>query len=276
MNKKIIIANWKMNGSFDDAQIWVENFNHKLAKLDQKSLSKIVLCPPAIMIDFIDELLLESEFAQIEKTQKNVAEIEEKELEKLVANIRKINLGAQDCSPHEKGAFTGDISAKMIKDCGANYVILGHSERRQNHKESDELISEKITAAKKEGLTPILCIGESKAQRESEEFKNFLKNQLEKSIPHNLKIEKIIVAYEPIWSIGTGLIPSCKQIEETLEFIKNELTKNKNISVFKILYGGSVNAKNSGEILKTKNVDGLLVGGASLDAEGFLEIIKSA
>lgn len=272
--KKIIIANWKMNKTFDEAQRWIEYINPKITT-ELLNNTQIILCPPAIMLDFIDGLLLDDELAEIEKLKGDVEQIEQKELEKLIKNLRKINLGAQDCSSAEKGAFTGEISAGMIKDSGSEYVILGHSERRQLRNETDEIVSQKITLAVKANLTPILCIGESKALRESGEFKNFLKSQLNKSIPEDLKVSKLILAYEPIWSIGTGIVPTCAQIIDTLEFIKTELSNNSNIAEFKILYGGSVTAENSSEILKTKNVDGLLVGGASLESEGFLQIIKS-
>lgn len=270
--KKIIIANWKMNKSFDEAQNWIENLSKKLSKniLDQ---TKIVLCPPLVMIDFIDGLLMENELSEIEKLKGNIEQIREGELEKLIEDLRKINLGAQDCSASEKGAFTGDVSAAMVKDSGAEYVILGHSERRQFYHETDDVVAKKIDQAVRGKLIPILCIGESKEQRDKNEFKEFLRKQIENSIPQNLKIEQLILAYEPIWSIGTGVVPTCGEIAETLEFIREELLKNKNISGFKILYGGSANAENSKEILETRNVDGLLVGGASLDAEGFYRMI---
>lgn len=273
--KKIIIANWKMNSSFDEAQIWVENLSHKLVQKSLKNLPEIVLCPPSIMIDYIDGLLIENEFDEIEKMHSNVEQIEEKELEKLIAQLRIIKLGGQDCHAHDKGAFTGDISAKMLKDCGAWYVILGHSERRKHQGESDQLIAKKTIAAVKQNLVPIICVGESKAQRENGKFHDFIINQLEHSIPKDLPIAKLIVAYEPVWSIGSGLIPTTKQIEEVAALIKKELHKNKNIAEFKIVYGGSVNRTNAEEILQAQNVNGLLVGGASLHVKEFFEIIES-
>lgn len=273
--KKIIIANWKMNSSFDEAQIWVENLSQKLASKSLKTLPEIVLCPPSVMIDYIDGLLIENEFEEIEKMHDSVEKIEEKELEKLISQLRTIKLGGQDCHAHDKGAFTGDISAKMLKDCGAWYVILGHCERRHHHDESDQLIAQKTIAAVKQNLVPIICVGESKAQREDGKFYDFIINQLEHSIPKDLPIAKLIVAYEPVWSIGSGLTPAIHQIEEVAALIKKELHKNKNISAFKIVYGGSVNKENAKEILQAQNVDGFLVGGASLQVKEFFEIIKS-
>lgn len=272
--KKIIIANWKMNGSFDEAQIWVENLSKKLIGRNLENLPEIVLCPPSVMIDYIDGLLIENEFEEIEKLHDNVEKIEEKELENLVASLRIIKLGGQDCHSQDSGAFTGDISAKMLKDCGAYYVILGHSERRTNCGETDKIVASKIATAAKQDLTPILCVGESKQQREENNFNEFIVLQLKNSIPQNIQIKTLIVAYEPIWSIGTGLVPTISQIEEIANLIKQELQKYQNISEVKIVYGGSVNSENAKEILLARNVDGLLVGGASLDDKEFFKIIS--
>lgn len=273
MNKKIIIANWKMSGSFEELPIWIENFSKKI--IHQKSPSEIVLCPPAIMIDYADELLMENELNEIEKLHGDVGSIKEEDLEEMVAKLRIFKLGGQDCGTEDKGAFTGDISAKMLKDCGAYYVILGHSERRQFQFEKNEIIAKKLAAAVKQDLIPILCVGESKEKRDSGEFADFIISQVQNSIPRDLEINKLVLAYEPIWSIGSGILPTIAQIEEVAILIKKELLENKNIKHFKIIYGGSVNRKNSGEILKTSNIDGLLVGGASLDADEFFAIIES-
>ncbi|MFT6333253.1 MAG: triosephosphate isomerase [Lentimonas sp.] len=274
--KKTIIANWKMNSSFDEAKVWVENIIKKIDHKNIDDLPEIVLCPPSVMIDFIDDLLLEKEFEEIEKLHKTIDDIPEGELEKLVENLRYIKLGSQDCHHEEEGAFTGDISAKMIKDCGGDYTILGHSERRSRHAESSELVAKKVKAAVKAELAPIICVGESKEQRDCGEHKEFIKNQLKDSLPKDVKISELIIAYEPIWSIGSGLTPSIAQIEEMIALIKAELEVNDNIDEFEIVYGGSANAFNAAEILKGKNVDGLLVGGASLKDDEFFKIIQSA
>lgn len=275
MQNKIIIANWKMNGSFDEAQNWIEKFSKKIAQreLFKKPFPKIVVCPPAIMIDYIDGLLMEKEFEKIETLQKNnVEDIDEAELEKMVANLRKVEIGGQDCAREEKGAFTGDVSAFMLKDAGCEYVILGHSERRQYHSESNEIVAQKISQAIAHNLTPILCIGEARESREKKQYADFICKQLENSLPENLKIRNLVIAYEPIWSIGTGLVPTVAEIEEVANLIKNEIAKNKNIGSLKVIYGGSVKKENAGEILNTKNIDGLLVGGASLVADDFFAI----
>ncbi len=274
MNKKIIIANWKMNSSFDEAQVWVENLSQKLIGKDVKGVQEIVLCPPSVMIDYIDGLLIENEFEEIEKMHSDTSQISESELEKLIASLRLIKLGAQDCSQHNKGAFTGEVSAQMLKDCGAWYVILGHSERRQHHNENDQIVAAKITTAIKHELVPVLCVGESKEQREKGDYAQFILNQIEHSLPKDLKIKRLIVAYEPIWSIGSGVVPTVAEIEEIADLIKKELQQKQNISEFQIVYGGSVNSENSGEILNAQNINGLLVGGASLDDKEFFRIIS--
>lgn len=263
-----------MNSSFDELPVWIENFSKEIIK--QKSLSEIILCPPAIMLDYADEILMENELNEIEKLHGDVEKMKEEDLEEMIAKLRIIKLGGQDCGAEDKGAFTGDISAKMLKDCGAYYVILGHSERRQFHLETNELIAKKVATSVKQDLIPILCVGESKEKRDSGEFADFIIAQVQNSIPQDLEINKLVLAYEPIWSIGSGVLPTISQIEEVATLIKEELLKNTKIKHFKIAYGGSVNSKNSGEILTAKNIDGLLVGGASLDADEFLGIVKSA
>lgn len=277
MNKKTIIANWKMNSSFDQAQAWTHKLTKKItaAIAAKHSLPEIILCPPSIMIDYIDGLLMENEFAQIEKIHHDIEAIEEKELEKLIAQTRVIKLGGQDCYTEEQGAFTGDISARMLKDAGAWYVIVGHSERRTHHLESDDIIAKKITRAVAENLIPILCVGEAKTLRDSNIYAEFITNQLINSLPKNLEINNLIIAYEPIWSIGTGLTPTIAQIEEIAALIKTTVSKNHHIKNFKIIYGGSIKKDNAAEILVAKNIDGLLVGGASLDVEEFFKIINS-
>jgi triosephosphate isomerase len=272
-SKNIIIANWKMNSSFDKAQTWIDNLNKKLTKSSQ-ILPEIVLCPPSIMIDYVDGLLIEGELEQIEKLHKNVEEIEEKELEKLIAKIRQIKLGGQDCSIYENGAFTGDISAFFLKEVGAKYVILGHSERRQHNFESDDVVAEKIIQATKQNLVPILCVGESKEKRQNNNYQDFINNQLKNSLPKNTKIDDLIIAYEPIWSIGSGKTPTTNQIAEIAELITKNISHNKNIKNFRVIYGGSVNSKNAQEILQTQSIKGLLVGGASLEEDEFFNILN--
>lgn len=275
MENKIIIANWKMNGAFDEAREWVERFNQKIARVEllKKAFPKVVLCPPSIMIDYLDGLLMENEFKKIERLQKNsVEEMDELKLEKMVASLRKVWLGGQDCSAEIKGAFTGDVSAFMLKDAGCEFVIVGHSERRQNHSESDVLVAKKIERALENFLIPILCVGESKQIRDAGQYADFISVQLQNSLSKNLSIKKLIVAYEPVWSIGTGVVPTVGQIEEVAGLIRKIISGSKNVSELQVIYGGSVKKENAQEILLTKGVDGLLVGGASLDVQEFFGI----
>lgn len=271
-NKNIIIANFKMNQSFDDVETWLKSFNDAIE--DAENLPKIVVCPPAILIDYMDELMLINELEILENKEDNLDELEEDELEKLTSEIRKIHLGGQDCHFEENGAFTGDISAKMLVDAGCKYVILGHSERRKYHLETDEIVNKKITAALKNKLIPILCVGESLEIREEKKYLDFVKKQINNSIPKNIEIENLIIAYEPIWSIGTGKVPTTAEIGEMADFIKSEIENNSEFKInnFQIIYGGSTNAENTKEIMSVKNISGMLVGGSSLKAAEFAKM----
>ncbi len=226
---KIIIANWKMNGDVDFAEKFIDEFN------EVESKNKIVVCPPAA----------------------------------LIYAFRKFRyaVGAQNCFSEEKGAFTGEISPKLIKDLGCKYVLLGHSERRAMFNESDDFIFKKWKSVIANNLIPIVCIGEKLNDRNK--WKEILSIQLENYL--NLDLQGTIFAYEPVWSIGTGLIPTTHEIEIAMEFIK---TKLGNSSKYSLVYGGSVNASNSSEILNCKNVGGILVGGASLKIQEFKRIAK--
>ena len=186
----------------------------------------------------------------------------------LLNAVSRMKLGGQDCSSYaeSEGAFTGDISAAMLKDAGCEYVIIGHSERRKHHQESNHTIKNKIINAHKAGLIVILCIGESLTQREEGRYLEILAQQLKEALPDSSNQDNMVIAYEPIWAIGTGKTASIEQIEEVHQF----LAKNR----FKILYGGSVNIDNAKSILSINNVSGLLIGGASLDPKKFIELIK--
>jgi triosephosphate isomerase (TIM) len=268
---KTIIANWKMNNSFEYAEYWLE----KILNHSQNDKYKIILSPPAIMIDHIDEILMNYELEKLETVIDDIEETPEEELEKLMSEIRNIAISGQDCHYQEKGAFTGDISAKMLSESGCEYVIIGHSERRQYHFENDEIILKKLQASLKENLTPILCIGENLEVRENIAHIEFVKNQLENNIPKNQEIENLIIAYEPIWSIGTGKVPTDNEIAEIAKYIKNYIGDNfKNVKNYQILYGGSVKAANA-HIANIENIDGFLVGGASVEAESFIDILKN-
>lgn len=271
---KIIAANWKMNHDFDEADSWLDIFLHNYGREYERFQNlEIVLCPPAVLLDYIDSELMEDGFEFLEKfAQKEGRSIEDfsaEEINEIVLNARPIKLGGQDCHFEKSGSFTGDISASMLKKVGCNYVILGHSERRAGHFESDEIVSKKIRAAVSENLIPIICCGESQETRGRGEHLEFVRKQL-LAIPQDLNFEKLVIAYEPIWSIGTGAIPTLAQISEMMQFIKKTLNKD----CF-TLYGGSVTSQNSKEILCASGVDGLLIGKASLDAEEFTKISLS-
>lgn len=187
-----------------------------------------------------------------------------------------ITIGAQDCHMREEGAHTGDVSAPMLKDAGATHVILGHSERRADHGEDDAMVRAKTIAALTHGLVPIVCIGESLAEREAGTTLSVLTTQLAGSLPDDAAPGQVVVAYEPIWAIGTGLTPTTDQIAEAHAHMRAELGKRfgpDQAEKFRLLYGGSVKPTNAVDIFAVQDVDGALVGGASLQASDFSPII---
>lgn len=238
--KKQIVANWKMNTARAQAVALV---NALKAKAGQGSPHfDLVICPPFVWLADCASLVAGS----------------------------AMGLGAQDCHAAEKGAYTGDISAPMLKELGCSYVILGHSERRQHHQESSILVKEKATQAIKNGLVPIICVGEVEAERAIGQQEVIVARQLDQSIPDT---GRFYIAYEPVWAIGTGKPPSLEDIRIMHDFIRNRIDPSRGVA---ILYGGSVKVSNAREILATKNVDGVLVGGASLDAEEFWGIAQAS
>jgi triosephosphate isomerase len=243
MRRSIAAGNWKMNGLR-------ENFNEILL-IDAASENvncDVILCVPDTLIREVSE------------------------------KTKNIFSGGQNCHIEASGAFTGDISAEMIKDAGASHVIVGHSERRVNYNENNNLIKSKAQIALNEGLKAIICIGETLKERETGITLDIIKKQLLESLPQEITGETIIIAYEPVWAIGTGLTPSIEQITEVHDFIRAELENNYGKKIghsVNILYGGSMNAKNAHEISAIENVDGGLVGGASLKAESFIPIINA-
>jgi triosephosphate isomerase (TIM) len=234
-NKSLIVGNWKMNKTIATTKSFVTDFLSLVT--NKKNLSDIVICPPIAMYQFVKELPLK--------------------------------FGAQDCSGFSanEGSFTGDVSAMMLKDIGIDYVIIGHSERRKNYSESGDYLKRKIANAHENGLIVIFCVGENLDQRNDGSYFDILSKQLEESLPDSVSVNNTIIAYEPVWAIGTGNSATEKQIEEIHSFLASKL-KNK------ILYGGSVNSKNAKAILAINNVFGLLIGGASLEAKEFTEIIN--
>lgn len=249
---KFIAGNWKMNGMLEDGRQRIEQLlaftSSKKAEL--KENTQILVCPPATILGDLKNML------------KNTA----------------IALGGQNCHTEMSGAYTGDISAEMLKQQGASYVIVGHSERRQYHGETSELISKKAEAVHKTGMTAIICIGETAKERAMGEAKKVIKSQLIKSISKDtLYADNTIIAYEPVWAIGTGETASQADIEDMHNFIRHILEeKFPTIANTHILYGGSVKGANAKTILNYSNVNGVLVGGASLKIQEFCKIIEAS
>jgi triosephosphate isomerase len=245
MRRKIAAGNWKMNGT-----------GAALAELDAIAAGlptappEVVICPPAPLL-----------FRAAK-----------------VAAAAGLSIGAQDCHMQTSGAFTGDISAQMIADTGATFVIVGHSERREAHAESDSDVRAKAKAAWAADLTPIICIGEELDEREANNTLDIIGGQLAGSVPDAVTATNTVIAYEPIWAIGTGKVPSLDQIIEVHDFIRAQLTKRFGAQIgnaLPLLYGGSVKPENAAHIFAAENVDGFLVGGASLTARDFLPIISA-
>ncbi len=233
------IANWKMFGVIRSL-----NSLHKVLKFlrsfEKKKLAKIIYCPPNTLIRPMSKKLKNS----------------------------KIYVGAQNCHQNDTyGAFTGSVNSKMLKDVGAKYVIIGHSENRLRG-ETNKLINLKIKSSLKAGLKVIFCIGETFQEKRKKITKKILKKQINYGLYKIKDKSKIIIAYEPVWSIGTGVIPKSKELLNTINFIKAMIKNNK------ILYGGSVNPNNITELKTINNIDGFLIGGASQDAKKFIDIIK--
>ena len=191
-----------------------------------------------------------------------------------------IKLGAQNCSEHSSGAYTGEVSASMLQSIGVNYVIIGHSERRIYFNETNQVIAKKINEAIRSNLQPIFCCGEQLAERETNNHFNIIENQLEEGLFHlsATNFEKVIIAYEPVWAIGTGITATSNQAQEMHYFIRNLIATKYNTTIANncsVLYGGSCNALNAKELFSEPDVDGGLIGGASLKATDFIEIANS-
>lgn len=245
---KYILGNWKMNGTRASAKALAD----AVAAFEGGSGAVVALFPPATLMPLVQASLGPS----------------------------RVGLGAQDVSAEANGAFTGDISAGMLKEAGCRYVIVGHSERRAGHAETDEIVKKKAEAVLAAGMKPVICVGENLTQREAGEHLAVVKAQLEKSLP-DAKGAQFLVAYEPVWAIGSGLTPTLQQIEEVHKTIASVLSyatsgAGKAAPAPAILYGGSVKGSNAGEIMAVPGVDGVLVGGASLKAEEFCAIIAAA
>tara|TARA_B100000401_G_scaffold109557_1_gene71457 strand:+ start:1781 stop:2536 length:756 start_codon:yes stop_codon:yes gene_type:complete len=249
MRKKIVIANWKMNLNIQKGILLFEEIQKEVLLNNFNPI--IILAVPHTHINSISE--------------------------KLSSNIY---ISAQDCSIYENGAYTGDVSAEILYSVGAKYVILGHSERRKYYAENNLLLSKKVSIALKNNLKVIYCCGETISDRESNTYFEVIENQIKESLFHlnNDEIKNIIIAYEPVWAIGTGLTASSSEAQEVHLFIRNLIEKNFNKKIadeLSILYGGSCNSKNSSELFSKNDIDGGLIGGASLNSNDFIKIINS-
>lgn len=188
-----------------------------------------------------------------------------------------LSIGAQDCSVHrENGAYTGEVSARMIGDCGARYVIVGHSERRQYHSESDAVIAQKASAAHEAGLIAIICVGESESEREAGHEKDIVAQQIAGAIPASANAQNTVIAYEPVWAIGTGKTASADDVAVMHSFIRQKLQERlADSQKMRILYGGSMKPENAAQLLSIRDVDGGLIGGASLKLQDFMAIVRA-
>lgn len=249
--KLIIAGNWKMNKTVAEALDLANGLNRELAKVKDVD---IVVCPPFTALSEVSKAILSS---------------------------KSIALGAQNMSEHNMGAYTGEITAQMLKEFSVRYVILGHSERRMYQVESDELISKKARAAHAASLKPIVCVGETLTEREAGRMQKVLETQIHGSLAGLTKDQMVetVVAYEPVWAIGTGKTATAQQAQEAHAFIRGLLVKMFDEAVarkVRIQYGGSVKPANARELMSLPDVDGALVGGASLEVRGFADIVKNS
>ena len=243
--RPLVAGNWKMNGSV--AMLKEPRLLAAMLK-DVKLKADVMVCPPAVILRRVKSVLKGS----------------------------KIKMGGQDCHWNPAGAHTGDVSAEMLKESGCTAVIVGHSERRTNHAETDEMVMKKARGAHRAGLTAIICIGETLEERKSGKTLEVVSRQLKGSVPEDSTAAKTVIAYEPVWAIGTGLTPTTPEVAEVHAHIRAELAgiMGAEGKGTRILYGGSVKPSNAVELMSQSNVNGALVGGASLKAADFLGIIK--
>ena len=245
-SRPFVAGNWKMNGLW--SSLGELGLVRDACLNGSAGRAEIALCVPATLVFTAAEL----------------------------ARGSRLQIGGQDCHAAASGAHTGDISAEMLKDAGATLVIVGHSERRTNHGETDADVCAKAEAAPRAGLTAVICVGETRAERDSGETLRVIGRQIDNSVPRSAESRSVIVAYEPVWAIGTGLTPTVADVAEVHGFIHRRLgSLVPGGAEIRILYGGSVKASNAAELLAIEHVDGALVGGASLKSEDFLGITRT-
>ncbi|MFT8242712.1 triose-phosphate isomerase [Roseomonas sp. BN140053] len=240
--RPLIAGNWKMHGTLRDAAALAEAVRAGAPAVVERA--DLLLCPPFVHLHVVAASMA----------------------------WKPVALGAQDCAAQEKGAHTGDVSAPMLADAGCGYVILGHSERRADHGETDALVRAKAAAAIAAGLVPVICVGESEAQRDAGQAEDVVAAQVAGSLPEGFAAAKGVVAYEPVWAIGTGRTPTEADIAAMHARLRREVSAGQGDATTRLLYGGSVKPGNAAAILALPNVDGALVGGASLVAADFLAI----
>lgn len=252
MRKKIVAGNWKMNKNLQEGLTLASEIVN-IVKDEVMDDVTVILNPPFIHLESVGKLLKGSD---------------------------KIFLGAQNCSEHESGAYTGEVSVDMLKSAGCEYVILGHSERREYFKESNELLAAKVDVVLGKGLKPIFCCGESLEIREKGTFVEYVTNQITESLFHLAwdQFKNVVIAYEPIWAIGTGVTASSEQAQEMHAALRKHLAGkfgDERAGEISILYGGSCKPSNARELFEGADVDGGLIGGAALKARDFVDIVKS-
>ncbi len=251
MREKIVAGNWKMNKTLDEGKTLASEIVNMYADEVSDDV-KAILCTPFINLPSVKGI---------------------------IGNTKNVFLGAQNCNDHESGAYTGETSVPMLKAIGVSYVIIGHSERREYYNESDEFLAKKVDAALAGGVTPIFCCGEPLEIREAGTHFDYVTKQLTASLFHLSadQFKKIVIAYEPIWAIGTGKTATSDQAQEMHEKLRQHLASKYGdvAEEISILYGGSCKPDNAQEIFAGKDVDGGLIGGASLKSRDFIEIIKS-
>lgn len=252
MRPKLVAGNWKMNKTFQEAEDLTADITEAVEKLNTSNV-EVILCPPSPYLEMVLDLTDETHVA----------------------------VGAQNTSEYEFGAYTGEISAPMLKSMEVEFCIIGHSERRKQFDESDDLLARKVDSALRFGVAPIFCCGEVLPEREAGNHFKVVKSQVEESLFHleEKAFRNVVIAYEPVWAIGTGRTATPEQAQEMHAFIRQMLVENYGERIAQdaiILYGGSCNAANAFELFHQPDVDGGLIGGASLKAEEFVEIVKAA
>lgn len=245
MRKPLVIANWKLNGNSALLKDMAEHFHH----VDTQEQVEVVVCPPAVFLKTAAVL-----FEPIE-----------------------VGLGAQNCSEHKHGAYTGEISAEMLTEVGCRFVLVGHSERRAMFAENNAMLAQKLKQVQAAKLIPVLCVGETLAERQEDAVKSVIQTQLNEAL-QGIDLSQLVIAYEPVWAIGTGVTASPEQAQEVHQLIRQWVAEQapETAQTIQILYGGSVKADNAAELFSQPDIDGGLIGGASLDIEQFDAICKAA